>query len=122
MRAAALAVIETLLPAERVRLAAPSLRDAVRAVRLAAAHALAGAAQALSPCSRPTSNGRWRNLVAAETVNADQPEATLNLANLYVRLGCTAEAKSELQSALVLDPRFCSRPGQPGRSLPGSGA
>ena len=59
-----------------------------------------------SPVQQADFERALAELVAAETVNADQPEAHLNLANLYVRLGRTAEAKSELQSALVLDPRF----------------
>jgi predicted CXXCH cytochrome family protein len=107
MRAAALAALETVPPAERVRLAAPSLRDAVRAVRLAAAQALAGVPrQALSAVQQADFERVLAELIAAETVNADRPEAHLNLANLYVRLGRAAEAESELRSALVLDPRF----------------
>jgi Flp pilus assembly protein TadD len=107
VRAAALAAIETLPLAERVRLAAPGLRDTVRAVRLAAAHALAGVPrQALAPGQQADFERALAELVAAEMVNTDQPEAHLNLANLYVRLGRVAEAEAALRNALALDPRF----------------
>ncbi len=107
VRAAAVATIETLPPAERVRLAAPSLRDALRAVRLAAARVLAGAPQqALSPAQQADFERALAELIASETVNADQPVAHLNLANLYARLGRADDAESELRTALVLDPHF----------------
>jgi predicted CXXCH cytochrome family protein len=107
VRAAALAATEPLPPAERVQLAAPSLRDTVRAVRLAAAHALAGVPrQALSAVQQADFERALAELVAAETVNADRPEAHLNLANLYVRLGRAAEAEAAFRNALALDPRF----------------
>jgi Tfp pilus assembly protein PilF len=107
VRATALATIETLPPEGRVRFAAPKLRDPVRAVRLAAAHALADAPrQSLSPAQQADFEEALAELIASETVNADQPEAHLNLANLYMRLGRAADAESELRAALALDPRF----------------
>ena len=39
-------------------------------------------------------------------VNADRPEAHLNLANLYARLGRPGDAEAALRKALVLDPHF----------------
>ena len=107
VRSTALAAIETLPPAERLRLAAPGLRDPVRAVRLAAAHALAGAPkQTLSVEQQADLDRALTELVASEMVNADRPEAHLNLANLYTRLGRLADAESELKTAIVLDPHF----------------
>lgn len=107
VRSAALAAIETLPPAERLRLAAPKLTDPVRAVRLAAAHALAGVPrQTLSAEQQANVDRALTELVASEMVNADRPEAHMNLANLYARLGRLGDAESELKTALVLDPRF----------------
>jgi Flp pilus assembly protein TadD len=76
-------------------------------VRLAAAHALAG-----TPRQGPTAEQQadfdraLTELVAAEMVNADRPEAHLNLANLSARLGRPADAEAALRTALRLDPSF----------------
>src|SRR5439155_67845 len=94
-------------PVRRGPLAAPLVRDPVRAVRLAAAHALAG-----TPPAAPVEGQRSdveravADLVQSEQVNADRPEAHVNLADLYTRLGRPADAESELQTALALDPGF----------------
>ncbi len=107
VRSTALGAIETLPPAERLRLAAPKLRDPVRAVRLAAAHALAGVPrQTLSAEQQANFDSALAEIIASETVNADRPEAHLNLANLYARLGRPADAEAELRTALALDPHF----------------
>ncbi len=107
VRSTALAAIETLPPTEQVRLAAPGLRDPMRAVRLAAAHALAGVPQqTLSAEQQADFDSALAELIASETVNADRPEAHLNLANLYARLGLAADAEAEVRTALALDSRF----------------
>ena len=107
VRATALAALEALPPPQRIRPAVPRLRDPIRAVRLAAARALAGAPrQALSAEQQADFDQALAELVAAETVNAERPETHLNLANLYVRLGRTGDAEAALRTALGLDPRF----------------
>jgi tetratricopeptide (TPR) repeat protein len=107
VRATALAALEPLPLVERVRLAAPRLRDAVRAVRLAAARVLTGVPpQALAAEQQVDFDRALSELIASERVNADRPEAHLNLANLYARLGRLADAEVALQTALRLDPRF----------------
>ena len=107
VRAAALAALEALPPGERSRLGAPGLRDPVRTARLAAARALAGAPRpALSAEQQADLDRVLTELIASEKVNADRPEAHLNLANLYLRLGRPADAESELRTALSLDARF----------------
>jgi predicted CXXCH cytochrome family protein len=107
VRATALTSLETLPPGERPRLAAPLLRDPVRAVRLAAAHALADAPRhTLSPEQQADLDRALAELVASETVNADRPEAHMNLANLYARLSRPADSESALRTALAIDPRF----------------
>ena len=59
----------------------PLLRDPVKAVRLAAAQALAGAP--LAQEQRAELDRVVWELVQSELVNADRPESHLNLANLY---------------------------------------
>ena len=107
VRATALTALDTLPPAERVRLATPRLRDAIRAVRLGAAHALAGAPrQGLTTEQQADFDRALTELVAAEMVNADRPEAHLNLANLSARLGRPADAEAALRTAIRLEPSF----------------
>jgi tetratricopeptide (TPR) repeat protein len=107
VRATALATLEALPPAARARLATPRLRDAVRVVRLAAAHALAGTPQqAWSTEQQADFDRALSELMASEAVNADRPETHLNLANLYARLGRTADAEAALRTAIALDPHF----------------
>jgi predicted CXXCH cytochrome family protein len=93
------------LPAERRGpLVAPLLRDPVRAVRLAAAHALAGVS--VPDAQRGDLDRGITEWIRAEQVNADRPEAHVNLAGLYARTGRTRDAESALRTALRLDPRF----------------
>jgi predicted CXXCH cytochrome family protein len=107
VRMAALRAAEALPPERRGPLAAPLVRDPVRAVRLGAAHALAGTPPAaLVAGQRSDLERAVAELVQSEQVNADRPEAHVNLANLYARLGRPADAESELRTALSLDPRF----------------
>jgi len=107
VRAAALAYLEALPAASRPALAAPGLRDPVRTVRLAAAHALAdGPRPTLSAEQQADLDRALAELIASETVNAERPEAHVNLANLQVRLGRLDAAKAALQHALRLDARF----------------
>jgi predicted CXXCH cytochrome family protein len=104
VRMAAVRATEALAPQRRAALAAPLLRDPVRAVRLAAAHALAGVT--LPDAQRRDLDGAVAEWIRSEEVNADRPEAHLNLAGLYARLGRAADAESALRTALALDPRF----------------
>jgi Flp pilus assembly protein TadD len=106
VRVTALGVVEALPPERRVGLAAPALRDPVRAVRIAAAQALAGARASLSPEQQGALDRGIEELVASEMVSAERPETHLNLANIYLRLGRPTDAESELRTALRLDPRF----------------
>jgi predicted CXXCH cytochrome family protein len=107
VRLAALRATEAMPPEQRGRLAAPLLRDPVRAVRLAAAQTLATAPRApLAEGPRADFDRAVAELVQSELVNADRPEAHVNLSNLYGRLGRPGDAESELRTALWLDPAF----------------
>jgi predicted CXXCH cytochrome family protein len=107
VRMAALGAVGALSPDRRRVLAPPFLRDPVRAVRLAAVQALAGTPlTALAESQRGDFDRALGELIKSEEVNADRPEAHINLANLYARLGRPADAESELRTALFLDPSF----------------
>ena len=78
-----------------VRGVAPLLSDPVRAVRIETARALAGAdPQAMTPDQRTALAKAIQELVAAEMIDADRPEAHLNLGLLDVRLGRPTEAEA----------------------------
>jgi tetratricopeptide (TPR) repeat protein len=106
VRAAAATTVDALPPDRRAVLAAPLLGDPVRAVRIAAARTLAGTPVELMAPQRASFEAALAELVRSELVNAERPEAHVNLATLDARLGKPADAESELRTALWLDSRF----------------
>src|SRR4029077_8305573 len=60
----------------------------------------------MSPDQRSAFASAYADLVAAESVDADRPEAHLNLGLLHTRHARPADAEAEYQLALRLDPRF----------------
>jgi Tfp pilus assembly protein PilF len=89
-----------------VQAVAPLLDDPVRAVRVEAARALAGAAASLTAPQRDVLARALRELLAAELVDADRPEAHLNIGLLQLRSGQANAAEDAYRTALRLDPRF----------------
>jgi tetratricopeptide (TPR) repeat protein len=86
---------------------APLLGDPVRAVRIEAARALAGTdLLALTPEQQTAFVKATAELVAAEMVDVDRPEAHLNLGLLDLRRRQMPEAEAEYRTALRLDPGF----------------
>jgi predicted CXXCH cytochrome family protein len=86
---------------------APLLSDPVRAVRVEAARALAGSdLLALTPAQQTALVKATTEFVAAEMVDAERPEAHLNLGLLDLRRRQLAEAEAEYRTALRLDPAF----------------
>ncbi len=83
------------------------LHDPVRAVRLEAARALAGVdPRTLTSEQQTALAAATMEMVAAELVDAERPEAHLNLGLLDVRRQQPAAAETEYRTALRLDPRF----------------
>ena len=86
---------------------APLFRDSVRAVRIEAGEVLAGlptdnlSADVAAAFSRATDE-----YISAQELNADRPEAHLNLGLLYARENHFKKAEAELKSALSLEPSF----------------
>jgi predicted CXXCH cytochrome family protein len=90
-----------------VRSAAALLSDPVRAVRIEAARALAGIdLLSLTPEQQTALVSATMELVAAELVDAERPEAHLNLGLLEMRCHQPAEAEAEYRTALRLDSNF----------------
>ncbi len=107
VRMAAPRALPGIPPPRMVDAAAPLLGDPVRAVRIEAARALAGTdLLALTPEQQTALVKATAELVAAEMVDADRPEAHLNLGLLDLRRRELPEAEKEYRIALRLDPSF----------------
>lgn len=107
VRGEAVKALEPLPAEDRVRMAAPLLTDPVRSVRIEAARLLAGTQSGLlQEAQKATLDRAISELIASEMVAAERPENHMNLALLYLQMGRTSEAESELQTALRLDPKF----------------
>jgi tetratricopeptide (TPR) repeat protein len=107
VRRSAAEVIEAVEPEMRLKMGAPLLTDTVRSVRLATVSALASV-----PAAQWTSEDRKlfdRGLAeyrAAQAVDADRPEAHVNLGGIAMDLGQPAEAEAEYRIAIRLSPLF----------------
>ena len=107
VRAAVPRMLPSALSPAMVQSVAPLLKDPVRAVRIEAARALAGVApQSLAPDQRAALPAAYLELVAAEQIDRDRPEAHLNIGLLNGRRGQPDLAESEYRTALRLDPNF----------------
>jgi predicted CXXCH cytochrome family protein len=107
VRAAAPRALSANASPATVQAALSLLRDPVRAARIEAARALSGMPpQAMSLEQRRDFALAYEELVAAESLNEDRPEAHLNLGLLHTRQGQPADAETEYQTALRLDPNF----------------
>src|SRR5262249_50213814 len=85
----------------------PLLNDRVGAVRVEAAETLTGASLDTMPDGAAQAFKRAvGEYIATQELNADRPESHVNLALLFIREKRTAEAKSQLMTALSLDPSF----------------
>lgn len=107
IRYAALSGLERLLPAERVSIAAPLLKDPIRAVRIEAARVLSSVPFAqFSDAERITFRIALEEFVSAQNISLDMPGANLNLAVLNENLGNLDKANEYYLRALLLDPDF----------------
>jgi Flp pilus assembly protein TadD len=90
-----------------VQAVAPLLSDPVRAVRIETARVLAGVDQRAMTTEQQTAfAAAYLELFDAEMIDADRPEAHLNLGLLETKLRRPSEAENQYQTALRLDPNF----------------
>ncbi|MDH3900180.1 MAG: ammonia-forming cytochrome c nitrite reductase subunit c552, partial [Gammaproteobacteria bacterium] len=107
VRSAAVRVLEQAPAVVRVQLAFPLLEDKVRAVRIEAARVLASIpAGDLDRPQRELLEHGIREYVAAQMVNAERPEAQVNLGNLYAAQGAADKAEAAYATAMQLEPGF----------------
>jgi predicted CXXCH cytochrome family protein len=94
-------------PAASANTLTPLLRDPVRAVRIEAAEVLAGLpANNLPADDAAAFNRATDEYISAQELNADRPEAHMNLGLLYAKENRLDKAEAELKTSLSLDPSF----------------
>jgi len=107
IRAAAASALDLLEPRARLDLLVPLLSDRVRGVRLAAAHSLASVpAGDLSSSQASAVDRALDEYAAAQVINAERPEAQLNLGWLHIQRGELSAAETALRRAVATDPSF----------------
>jgi Flp pilus assembly protein TadD len=84
---------------------APLLADPIRSVRIETAEALAGA-QNLTASTAGSLGQATEEYISAQALNADRPEAHMNLGLLYAKQNHPHQAEAELKTALSLDASF----------------
>ncbi|HEV2171166.1 MAG TPA: tetratricopeptide repeat protein, partial [Candidatus Binatus sp.] len=105
-RAAARALSDT-DPSASAATLAPLLSDPVRSVRIESAEVLAGVpARNLPPDVAAAFSRATNEYIAAQELDADRPEAHMNLGLLYAKQNHLEQAEAELKTALSLDPGF----------------
>jgi predicted CXXCH cytochrome family protein len=107
VRIAALGLIESVDPVNRVLSASPLLADPVRGVRIEAARILADVPDSRIPDKRRNAReSAMTEYLDYLKLNADWPAENVNLGNLYLRQSNVEAAIIAYQRALALDPRF----------------
>lgn len=109
VRQAAVSVLEFTPPEVRVPLAFPLLNDSSRIVRIEAARILGSIPSGELAAERKTMlENAKREYRTSQEINADRPEAQLNLGNHYLAAGDLKKAESGFSAAIRLDPTFAA--------------
>jgi tetratricopeptide (TPR) repeat protein len=107
VRGAALDVLVSAPPQERIRLALGLLDDPSTIVRIKAARALAIMPDQGGDAAMRAQLGRgFAEYVASQRANADRPEAHLNLGLFFTERRDPAPSEAEYRAALALQPDF----------------
>lgn len=107
VRAAAAGTLDAAPPRRRMHLAKDLIRDPIRGVRIEAAPALASVpAHLWNAADRAALQGALEEYRAAQWINADRPEAHLNLGLLHVAVGEIDQAHVRYENAIRLAPYF----------------
>lgn len=103
VRRAALAALESVPAEQRTPLARPLLADPVRGVRIEAGRVLAVVSDAaLGSADRTARQLAIDEYIASQRLNADRPEARVNLGLLYAQRAQAPEAEAEYRAAIAL--------------------
>ena len=106
-RAAAIAIVAQADAQTKRAALVPLLSDDTRLVRMDAARALAGEAEAgLADKERAAFDAALAEYVAAQRFNAERPESQANLGALALARGKPQEARAAYEKARALDPTF----------------
>jgi predicted CXXCH cytochrome family protein len=107
VRIGALDMLENVPAAQIWPVVSPLLSDPSRGVRIRAVSLLAAVPTAGQPAAdRERFERVAAELVAAQRLNADRPEARSALGSFYARRGLGADAENEYKAALRLSPQF----------------
>lgn len=107
VRVATVDMLEGVPAGLRLQLVAPMLEDSLRAVRIEAARVLAGLPPHRPEGAQPAALEQGvEAYIHAQTVNAERPEAQVNLGNLYTGLGQPDKAEAAYSQAIALNPVF----------------
>ncbi len=107
VRIGALDMLERVPANQLWPLVSPLLSDSSRGVRIRAAALLAAVpAASQPPADRERFERAAAELVAAQRLNADRPEARSALGNFYARRGIFVDAEAEYRAALRLSPQY----------------
>jgi tetratricopeptide (TPR) repeat protein len=106
VRRSALRALEEASLSERLAVVPPLLSDPIRAVRIAAAQRLAGAAAQLGGSDRAAFERAASELVASARFNGDRPESRLALGVFLADQGRTSDALEEYRAAIRSAPDF----------------
>lgn len=107
VRMAAATAAETMDPRERPGLIGALLADSIRAVRIEAGRVMASVPSGLlSPEMTAQRDSAITEYEHAQVINADRPEAHVNMALVYTGLGRLQDAEEEYLNALRLNPLF----------------
>jgi len=107
IRVAAVDALSGADAAVKARALAPLLGDLTRLVRMRAARALAGEAEAsLAQADRKPFDAALADYVAGQMFNAERPESHANVGGLHLARGRIDAAQAEFAKALELDKTF----------------
>ncbi|MGB7292447.1 MAG: tetratricopeptide repeat protein [Thermodesulfobacteriota bacterium] len=107
VRLGALDALEEVQPIDRAPLALHLLYDPVRAVRIKAARMLATVPrETLTSDQNSALDKSLDEYIASQQINADRPEAHMNLGVLFAELGRFGDSDSEYRKALEIQPSF----------------
>jgi tetratricopeptide (TPR) repeat protein len=106
LRRAAAQTLQTANSMEVLSVGNLLLNDPVRAIRIEGAEAMAAPREQVPPGVAIALARSNEEYIVAQELNADRPEAHLNLGMLFTHEGQPAEAEFELKTALSIDPWF----------------